>query len=373
VPLPPPRDPFLILAVDGGGVRGVIPAMLLQDLTRTTGLRVERLDLLAGTSAGSLLTLGLAGGVSVDRITGTFQSEAACRQIFTPNDRADLTHRKGLVGAILRVVERLARGKQKGLLGAIDHLLNPRYTGDGLKSLIEGIVAPTPLDKLPQRVFAPALCLDTRADGQRSWRPTAFHNMGKRSSTDGFGGHAHVSVIDAVLASSAAPVDFPPRLIDGKLFVDGGTIANNPSALALAAAVGAGLVGEGGVPLDRVRLLSLGTGVNPAVYPPSSDVFPPPFGGLGWMWPTSRGANGDTPAFPLTQALQDSSSQAADYQALNMLPAGNYRRVQIPLGEHHIALDDATAVPELEKRTRAFIASEEWSQVRRWVAERFTG
>ena len=369
----PLADPFLVIAIDGGGVRGVVSAMLLQDLTRNAGLDLSRINLLAGTSAGSLTALGIAAGVSMDKITETFQSETACRQIFTPYDKATLTRRRGILGALIRFIERLARGKQKGVLGTLNHLLNPRYTGHGLKELLNGIVRPVELRTLGQFVFAPSLCLDTSEGGEPTWRPSAFHNLGLRSNEDGFRGHDKATVIDAVMASSAAPVFFPPHEFGGKLFVDGGTIATNPSALALSAAIGAGIIGEGGTPFARVKVLSLGTGAASTVFPPSADVFPPPFGVLGWMWPAARGSKGDTPAMPLLEALQDAATQAADYQSRTLLPDGNYLRVQLELGEDHVALDDATSLPDLEKRTRELMATDEWHRARAWVAANLRG
>jgi hypothetical protein len=373
LPVRPPADPFLVISIDGGGVRGVVTAMLLQDLTRHAGLDLSRINLLAGTSAGSLTAMGLAAGVGIDRITETFRSEAACRQIFTPNDKATMTRRRGLLGVILRWIEWLARGKQKGLLGTVNHLLNPRYTGRGLKDLLDGIVKPIELEELGQWVFAPSLCLDTSEGGEPTWRPSAFHNLGHRSNEDGFAGHERATVIDAVMASSAAPVYFPPHRFGGKHFVDGGTIATNPSALALSAAIGAGLIGDAGTPLARVKVLSLGTGAANTVYPPDAEVFPPPFGVLGWMWPAARGAKKDTPAMPLLEALQDAATQAGDYQSRMLLPRGNYLRVQLELGRDHVALDDATSLPDLERRTRELMESGEWRRAREWVAANLRG
>jgi hypothetical protein len=50
-----------ILAIDGGGMRGIIPARLLAHLEERTGRRAAELfDLVAGTSTGGLLALGLS-------------------------------------------------------------------------------------------------------------------------------------------------------------------------------------------------------------------------------------------------------------------------------------------------------------------------
>ena len=52
--------PFRVLAVDGGGIRGIIPALLLQAIETQTQRRIcELFDLVAGTSTGGILALGL--------------------------------------------------------------------------------------------------------------------------------------------------------------------------------------------------------------------------------------------------------------------------------------------------------------------------
>ena len=50
-----------ILSIDGGGVRGLIPAVLLAEIERRTGRPIAELfDLVAGTSIGGVLALALA-------------------------------------------------------------------------------------------------------------------------------------------------------------------------------------------------------------------------------------------------------------------------------------------------------------------------
>ena len=50
--------PFRILSIDGGGIRGIIPAMVLADVERRTGRPISSLfDLIAGTSAGGIIAL----------------------------------------------------------------------------------------------------------------------------------------------------------------------------------------------------------------------------------------------------------------------------------------------------------------------------
>jgi uncharacterized protein len=58
-----------ILSIDGGGVRGIIPAVLLASLERSTGrLTRDTFDLVAGTSTGAVLAAGIAAGIPADRL-----------------------------------------------------------------------------------------------------------------------------------------------------------------------------------------------------------------------------------------------------------------------------------------------------------------
>ena len=53
-----------ILSIDGGGVRGIIPAVLLAELERETGRPArETFDFVAGTSSGAVLAAGIAAGI----------------------------------------------------------------------------------------------------------------------------------------------------------------------------------------------------------------------------------------------------------------------------------------------------------------------
>jgi patatin-like phospholipase/acyl hydrolase len=53
-------DVMRVLAIDGGGIRGLIPALVLAELERRAGRRTfELFDLIAGTSTGSILACAL--------------------------------------------------------------------------------------------------------------------------------------------------------------------------------------------------------------------------------------------------------------------------------------------------------------------------
>ena len=55
------KDLVKILSIDGGGIRGLIPAMMLDALERKMGHpAAELFDVIAGTSTGGILALALA-------------------------------------------------------------------------------------------------------------------------------------------------------------------------------------------------------------------------------------------------------------------------------------------------------------------------
>ena len=56
---------YRVLSIDGGGIRGLVTTVMLQRLAAEPGLEtfLDRADLLAGTSTGGLLALGIAKGL----------------------------------------------------------------------------------------------------------------------------------------------------------------------------------------------------------------------------------------------------------------------------------------------------------------------
>ena len=77
---------YRILSFDGGGVRGVIPAVVMQ-----------RLNELAGTSTGGLLALGLAYGLPPDTIRHLYESKG--KAIFDDTWFDDLVDLGSVIGA----------------------------------------------------------------------------------------------------------------------------------------------------------------------------------------------------------------------------------------------------------------------------------
>src|SRR4051812_29609038 len=72
-------DVTKVLAIDGGGVRGMIPAILLHEIEERTGARIASLfDMIAGTSAGGILALGLVKPAADDQSTPEHAAAELC-------------------------------------------------------------------------------------------------------------------------------------------------------------------------------------------------------------------------------------------------------------------------------------------------------
>src|SRR4051794_6359703 len=187
-----------ILSVDGGGVRGVIPAVALERLSAEPGLEgwLDRVDLLAGTSTGGLLALSLASGIDVTRIRRLYEERAS--EVFADTFLDDVKDLGKVLGADYKVanLEREVRS----------------VLGDGT------------LGQLEKRVLVTAFDLDNEDPRARSWKPKIFHNF-PGADSDG-----ERLVYRVATASAAAPTYF--ETYDG--YVDGGVFAINPSVCALA-------------------------------------------------------------------------------------------------------------------------------------------
>lgn len=204
-----------LLALSGGGYRGLFTATVLQRLEEGGGAPLaDRFDMLAGTSIGGILAIGLACGVS-----GT--------------DLAELVREHG--PAIFRA-KPLAFA---GLAGA-------RYGSEGLAGAIMAAltksVARRPFREIPASLVICAI--DELTSVPRIFRTDAASG----------GQGDNVPTIDVALATSAAPTYFPPHSVDGRNYVDGGLVANAPDALLLTEAMR--LFGSS---IEECHLMSVGT------------------------------------------------------------------------------------------------------------------
>ncbi|WP_297923230.1 patatin-like phospholipase family protein [Metallibacterium sp.] len=285
---------YRILSFDGGGLRGVVTAVLLQRLQAMRPDLLANVALMAGTSTGGLIALGLRRGLAPAALRDMYLRHGA--QIFD----ASLWQRVRSLGT---------------LAGA-------RYPAGGREQVLRELLgADTRLDQLSGPVLITAFDLDPQAadPAQATWKPKLFHNL-PGSDSDGV-----MLAWQVGMATSAAPTYFSS--FDG--YVDGGVYANNPAMCALAQTQDPRTGGP--VPWDDIRLLSLGTGIVRSVVPGQTV----DWGYLQW-------------APKLVALLSDGVSGIADYQCRMMLGAGQYRRYApfLPPG-HNVAMDDVDALPWL--------------------------
>jgi patatin-like phospholipase/acyl hydrolase len=177
--------------------------------------------------------------------------------------------------------------------------------------------------------------------------PFFFKRWRAREPADPSAGSAGVRnhpIVDAAMATAAAPTYFPSHELGGRALVDGGVFANNPALAAIAEALKRPAAGTR-VGTDDLLVLSIGTGVHEEGFDQRTVSG---WGKIGWIMP--RGAEP-----PLLGAVLDGASDGADHWAhmlLNHDPGApapervevgrgpRYFRLQIRL-EQAIALDDA--------------------------------
>ena len=302
----PKHGRFRILAIDGGGIRGVFPATLLAELERrNTGGRPigAFFDLIAGTSTGGILALGLAAGL-------------------TAAELQDLYVRRGP-----EIFPRLVAGWPGRVLDCLKwpwYLGNARYDRKSLREILSDKLADRTIGDAKVRLCIP--CFDGR-HGEVYVFKTPHHPDYRTDRFD--------PMIRAALATAAAPVYYRPLVEGGYTFVDGGVWANNPTLLAIIEALTAFDVDR-----DRIDVLSLGCGGDPY----RVNWWQRRFGGL-FYWRTAIFA---------AMRLQ---SLAATNQARLLLGPGQVIRIDAPTNEVKIALDDCRrAVLELVPAAEAAAA-----------------
>lgn len=217
---------YRVISFDGGGIRGLVTTILLQRIAATPGLErfLDSASLLAGTSTGGLMAMGIAQGLELQRIRDLYVIKGP--KIFDDSRLDNLFDLGRLVGA--------------------------QYDTEPLRHELQQLFEDTTLGKLERQVLITSFDLDNEAPKaeKRTWKPKLFHNF-KGPDND----RARLAV-EVGLYTCAAPSYFPS--VDG--FIDGGVFANNPSMCALAQTQDARY--KPTPPLDQVVLLSLGTGTS---------------------------------------------------------------------------------------------------------------
>jgi hypothetical protein len=334
---------YFILSCDGGGIRGLVTAMLLEELEKDFGI-LDRVNLFAGTSTGGIIALALASGLPLSTVAGIYQNQ--CARIFAPLQTSELD----ALLERLKLAPRPAVGNPEmhnvieRVWANLDSLFHVKYGSEGLAAVLESVLPNQPLGKL-RKVMVTTFQLNS----PEGWRPITINNVIDRQGAD-------TQPIDAALSTGAAPTYFPPYNHPQYGYcIDGGVFANNPSSLALAVAM------QAGAQLSDISLLSLGTGV----FMQRMEIALPPifYGPLLWLSPLTLPS---MPATPLIEVLLNGVGPADSFQCQQMLRT-NFKRADAPLPAF-IALDDCQSVDKLRDATKSYMReSTEWQDVRAWV------
>ena len=216
---------FSILALDGGGVRGIYGARLLARIEETLGARIKDcFDLIAGTSTGSILAGAAATAIPMADIVKLFEHESP--SIF----------------------------RKRRITTGLSILWRSRYSRDELDDVLQRYVHGTTLGEVPTPLMITSVDLAT--GGVHVFKSGYLAELGGPYDRDG-----EVLLKDAILASCAAPTFFDPKEIGSHLLVDGGLWANNPSIIALTEALS-----KFNKTIGEVKVLSIGTGHAPNMY-----------------------------------------------------------------------------------------------------------
>ncbi len=283
---------YRVLSLDGGGIRGLVTAVLLERLVATPGLEglLDDVDLLAGTSTGGLLALGIAHGRSLAEIRDLYVSKGEV--IFDDSWLDDLVDLGKLRGADYRTAP--------------------------LRRELQRLFGSTTLAALGRKVLIPSFDLDNEDPRGRTWKPKLFHNF------PGKGSDGKLAAWKVGLYTSAAPTYFPS--VDG--FIDGGVYAGNPSMCALAQTQDARYSPT--PPMAEVRLLSLGTGTNLKYV-----------GGATHDWGLAQWVR------PIIDVMLDGSAGIADFQCRQLLGERYHRLAPTFPSDVNVPLDDVKRIPYL--------------------------
>lgn len=216
---------FQILSLSGGGYRGLFTAEVLAQLEKQAGKPIGQcFDLIAGTSIGGIIALGLGLGHSAEKIRDAFFADGL--KIFPPRPQPP---KSKLLAAF---------GLYRAVVGG------PRYDGTVLRQTVEKIVgAKTPLGEARTRLLIPAINM---TEGRVQMFKTPHAPVLQVDQ--------HLKAADIAMATSAAPIYFPLARVGESLFADGGLVANSPDACAVHEAIH-----FAGQEKADIRILSIGT------------------------------------------------------------------------------------------------------------------
>ncbi|HMP91613.1 MAG TPA: patatin-like phospholipase family protein [Phnomibacter sp.] len=309
---------YRMLAIDGGGSRGIIPATVLDCLSQDTGKQPAQLfDLLAGTSTGGIIAIALAAGISTAQLVDVYlnKSEIIFKETFFDRLSGLDEHLK-------------ANYQHKNLKKILDELLGSKTLGtvhlDAQFGKAGKHLMVCSFDLYPEK--------QDPEGREKNYRPAVYHS--------GFIRDKEVLLADLALRTASGPTYFPIY----QNHIDGGVAMNNPSMAAVAFALNDHISDKGNYlypdgknkGLDRkkteLRLLSLGCGTSNQTFITEAEI--------------KRRNNGNWGNIQwikyLPDLLTEGNMQSTWYYVQQVLSSNQYFRL-------HPLFNEATNYPVLQK------------------------
>ncbi|WP_264338152.1 patatin-like phospholipase family protein [Wolbachia endosymbiont (group A) of Cheilosia soror] len=288
-----------ILSVDGGGIRGIIPAIILAEIEKRTRKRVaEIFDLIAGTSTGGIVVAGLC------------KKDERGNPQYSANDLVEFYQEYG--SYIFK-----SSFFRRSILSWFNCA---QYPHKNIESILEKYFGDDTLQNTLNNVLLTSYDIQNNCPFFfKSWK------------------EGNIKLKDALRAATAAPTYFAPKYLKinqkEMVLVDGGVFANNPAACAYAS-------GKKLFPNDDILLLSIGTGRTDRSIRYSNSRR---FGKIGWIK-------------PLLNVMFASSLDAVNYQ-LDQVIADKYIRIQSQLKIASPDMDNITSknIKSLQEEAKAMI------------------
>lgn len=311
---------FRILCIDGGGLRGVIPVLILQELERRmNGKRIhEMFDLIAGTSTGGLITCGLA---VADGNNKPLYNLDNILSIYT-NRGKEIFPKKGFFG---------------NLVTKVSSLTNPTYSAAGIDKVLRDLVDHKRIMNCVKPIFVTSYDLYNNED------------IFFRTRTAAKDATCNVELYDVCRATSAGPTYLPAYLgtfgNSKRAYIDGGVYMNNPTVGAIVEVSkfhADPIYNRPDLKFEDICVLSLGTGHY------SADLAQKKVeggGALNWVK-------------PISDIMMQGVNQATSYEAEELLEDGQYLRLSINIYDEKRA-DMADSSDE----TRDYLIAETKNQV----------
>jgi len=334
-----PSDKFRILSVDGGGMRGVIPARVIENLEQQLQAEagpdarvVDYFHMFAGTSTGGLVALSLT--VPADSGGGRPRVDASKLAELYTTDGSKIFHRS-------------LWQKLTTLWG----LIAPKYT---LGPLEEAVKRDLGADARLADALRELVVVSYDMTDREPW---FFKRWPAREDEA-----RNYPIVDAALATAAAPTYFPSHEVDSHALVDGGVFAANPTLAAVVEALKRQAGELSHLSTDDLLAVSIGTGLHETHY---TQAEVGGWGTLGWILPK----DGEP---PILGTVLGGASDGVDHWTHTLLnepppphvtqeEIGNgprFYRFQVEL-DPPIPMDKPEELPALEKAAKTLIADNE--------------